>query len=123
MESVLLFFLLGVGVVKAHVADAAVVARQAEVQADALGVAHVQVAVGFGRKRVRILAGSGWPASWGGIARAAAPLALGVGAGGEVFSMTWRRKFDVLSAWPSISAGAWWCREMLDERDGGMQSF
>jgi hypothetical protein len=43
-------FLLGVGVVKAHVADAAVVARQAEVQADALGVAHVQVAVGLGRE-------------------------------------------------------------------------
>ena len=121
---VLLFFLLGVGVVKAHVADAAVVARQAEVQADALGVAHVQVAVGFGREAGADLGRVGLAGVVeGGITRAAAPLALGVGAGGEVFSMTWRRKFDVLSAWPSISAGAWWCREMLDERDGGMQSF
>jgi hypothetical protein len=47
---VLLLFLLGVGVVEAQVADAAVVARQAEVQADALGVADVQVAVRLGRK-------------------------------------------------------------------------
>ncbi len=43
-------FLLRVGVVKAQVAHAAVVARQAEVDADALGVADVQVAVGLGRK-------------------------------------------------------------------------
>ena len=117
------FFLLGVGVVKAHVADAAVVARQAEVQADALGVAHVQVAVGFGREAGADLGRVGLAGVVeGGITRAAAPLALGVGAGGEVFSMTWRRKFDVLSAWPSISAGAWWCREMLDERDGGIKT-
>ncbi|MNT34262.1 hypothetical protein D3C72_1702330 [compost metagenome] len=31
-------------------ADAAEVARQAEVQADGLGMAHVQIAVGLGRK-------------------------------------------------------------------------
>jgi cardiolipin synthase len=47
---VLLLLFLGIGVVEAHVAHAAVVARQAEVQADALGVAHVQVAVGLGRE-------------------------------------------------------------------------
>ncbi len=83
---VLLFFLLGVGVVKAHVADAAVVARQAEVQADALGVAHVQVAVGFGREAGADLGRVGLAGVVeGGITRAAAPLALGVGAGGEVF--------------------------------------
>jgi hypothetical protein len=47
---VLLLFLLGVGVVEAQVAGAAVGLRQAEVQADALGVADVQVAVGLGRE-------------------------------------------------------------------------
>ena len=47
---VLLFFLLRIGIVEAHVADAAVVAREAEVEADRLGVAEVQVAVGLGRK-------------------------------------------------------------------------
>jgi hypothetical protein len=47
---VLLLLFLGIGVVEPHVADAAVLLRQAEVQADALGVAHVQVAVGFGRE-------------------------------------------------------------------------
>src|SRR3972149_10047780 len=41
---------LGVGVVKPQVALPAVVQRQAEVQADGLGVADVQVAVGFGRE-------------------------------------------------------------------------
>jgi hypothetical protein len=46
----LLLFLLRVGVVEAQVADAAVVGGQAEVQADALGVTDVQVAVGLGRK-------------------------------------------------------------------------
>jgi hypothetical protein len=47
---VLLLFLLRVGVVEAQVAGAAVVARQAEVQADRLGVAEMQVAVGLGRE-------------------------------------------------------------------------
>ncbi len=47
---VFLLFLFRIGVVEAQVAHAAVVARQAEVQADALGVAHVQVAVGLGRE-------------------------------------------------------------------------
>jgi hypothetical protein len=74
-------FLLGVGVVEAHVAHAAVVARQAEVQADALGMAHVQVAVGLGRKtgadlrRVRRAGGL-----VGGVAGAAGPVAGGIGA-------------------------------------------
>jgi len=39
-----------VGVIEAQVAAAAVVARQPEVDADGLGVADVQVAVGLGRK-------------------------------------------------------------------------
>jgi hypothetical protein len=75
----------GIGVVEAQVADAAVVARQAEVQADALGVAHVQVAVRLGReaqahaRRVgaarRVLRR---------IARAAAPLSIRVRARLEV---------------------------------------
>ena len=53
----------GVGVVKAQVANAAIVARQAKVDADALGMAHVQVAVGLGREagadlgRVRLACG------------------------------------------------------------------
>ena len=47
---VLLLFLFRIGVVEAHVADAAVIAREAEVEADGLGVAEVQVAVGLGRK-------------------------------------------------------------------------
>jgi len=47
---VLLFLFFRVGVVEAQVADAAVVARQAEIQKDRLGVPQVQVAVGLGRK-------------------------------------------------------------------------
>ena len=47
---VLLLFFLRVGVIESQVADAAEIARQAEVQADALGMADVQVAVGLGRK-------------------------------------------------------------------------
>jgi len=39
-----------VGVVEAQVADATILLRQAEVQADALGVTDVQVAVRLGRK-------------------------------------------------------------------------
>ena len=115
-----LFFLLGVGVVKAHVANAAVVARQAEVQADAFGGPRAGCRWVPGGKRVRILAGRA-----GGVGKAASPgrrpLALGVGAGGEVFSMTWRRKFDVLSAWPHsrFLRGAWWCRDDAGARDGG----
>ena len=82
---VLLLFLLGVGVVKAQVAHAAVVPGQAEVQPDALGVADVQVAVGLGREagadpgRVRhagLVAGP--------VARLTAPVAAGVGAGLQV---------------------------------------
>ena len=47
---VLLLLLLRIGVIEAHVARAAVVAREAEVQADRLGVAEMQVAVGLGRE-------------------------------------------------------------------------
>ncbi|MNT31468.1 hypothetical protein D3C72_1673030 [compost metagenome] len=47
---VFLVFFLGVGVVETQVADAAEVARQPEVHADALGVANVQVAIGLRRK-------------------------------------------------------------------------
>ena len=43
-------FLDGVGVVEAQVAAAVEVARYAEVEAYRLGVAYVQVSVGFGRK-------------------------------------------------------------------------
>src|SRR5690606_5059220 len=50
------FFLLRVGVVEAQVAGAVVIARQPEIQADALGVADVQVAVGF-RRKARTYAG------------------------------------------------------------------
>jgi hypothetical protein len=57
-------FFLGVGVVKAQVAHTAVVTRQAKVDADALGVAHVQVAVGFGRKAGADFGGVWRPLAW-----------------------------------------------------------
>ena len=44
------FFLFRIGVVKAQVAAATIVARQAEVQADRFGVAKVQVTVWLRRK-------------------------------------------------------------------------
>ena len=47
---VFLLFLGGVGVVETQGAGAAVNLGKAEIQADALGVAVVQVAVGLGRK-------------------------------------------------------------------------
>jgi hypothetical protein len=47
---VFLLFLGRIGVVEAHVAGAAVGFREAEVQADALGVAVMQVAVGLRRE-------------------------------------------------------------------------
>ena len=47
---VLLLFLLRVGIIEAQVAGAAVLLGGAEVQADRLGMADVQVAIGFGRK-------------------------------------------------------------------------
>ena len=75
---IFLLLLLRIGVVEAHVADAAIVARQAEVQADALGVADMQVAVGLGREAgadlrriglalavVRAVAGRAGPAAAG----------------------------------------------------------
>ncbi len=71
---VFLVFLLGIGVVEAQVAAAAVVARQAEVQADRFGVADVQVAV-----RLRREAGD----------HGRQALA-GMGAGGQVVIRRWR---------------------------------
>ena len=82
---VLLLFLLGVGVVEAQVADAAVIGREAEVEADALGVADVQIAVRLGRKARpdarRIGRRRGVV---GGIARRSGETARAVGALGEV---------------------------------------
>ena len=48
--NVLLVFFHRIGVVKAHVADTFVIGRQSKIQADALGVTDMQIAVGFGRK-------------------------------------------------------------------------
>src|SRR5690606_4445380 len=82
---VFLLFLLGVGVVEAQVAHAAVLLRQLEVQPDALGVADVQVAVGLGREAgadARRIGQAGLVVR--AVARAAAPAAAVVGALGEV---------------------------------------
>ncbi len=82
---VFLVFLLGVGVVEAQVAHSAIVARQPEIQADAFGMAHVQVAVGLGREAGADLRGIGLAGGVvGGVARRAGPAGLGVGALGEV---------------------------------------
>ncbi|MCY1225824.1 hypothetical protein D9M72_380320 [compost metagenome] len=67
-------FLDRVGVVEAQVAAAAVVARQPEVHADALGVADMQVAVGLRREAC----------DHGRQRFAGLVLAAGIGAGGEV---------------------------------------
>ncbi len=78
-------FFFGVSVVKAQVAHAAVVPRQPEVDADALGVAYVQVAIGLGRKTGADFGGVGL--AFGvvrGVAGGAGPAALGVGAFFEV---------------------------------------
>ena len=72
-------FFFGVGVVKTQVAHARVVVRQAKVQADAFGVPHVQVAVGLGWKAGADFGGVNIACGMmRGIARAAAPAALGV---------------------------------------------
>ena len=47
---VLLIFLDGVRIVKAHMAGALIVPGKSEIQADALGVANMKIAVGFWRK-------------------------------------------------------------------------
>ena len=54
--NILLILLDGIGVVKAHVAGAAVVTGKAEVQTDALGMADVQIAVRL-RREARANAG------------------------------------------------------------------
>ncbi|OIQ70880.1 hypothetical protein GALL_475040 [mine drainage metagenome] len=78
-------FFFGVGVIKTQVADATIVTREAEIDADALGVTNVQIAIGFGRKAG---ADFGWIrrccAVVGSISRAAGPAALGVGAFFEI---------------------------------------
>jgi hypothetical protein len=83
---VFLLFLRRVGVVEAHVADTAVVLRQTEIQADRLGVAEVQVAVGFGRKARAHLPRIGVSACMG-ICRTrfAAPGARGITVVAQVF--------------------------------------
>jgi len=78
---VLLVFLLRVGVVEAHVAHAAVVARQPEVQADALGVAHMQVTIWFWWEACADLRGVGLAlAVLLCVCRLAGPMSLGVSA-------------------------------------------
>src|SRR5690606_5762522 len=70
-----------IGVVKAHVANTGVILCQAEIQANALGVANVQVAVGFGREAgadARRIGCAGL--MMGGITGRAAPLALRISA-------------------------------------------
>jgi hypothetical protein len=82
---VLLVFLDRVGVVEAHVAAAAVVLRQAEVQADRLGMANMQVAVGLGRETgadTRRIERAGLVLV--AVARPPAPVPVGMGAGGEI---------------------------------------
>ena len=86
---VLAFFLLRIGVVEAQVTDAAVVARQPEVEADRLRVADVQIAVRLGGKAgadARRIGDDGaidrMVVEPGGAVRNAEP--RGVGAAGEV---------------------------------------
>ena len=82
---VFLLFLFRIGVVEAQVAGAAVMQREAKIQADRFGVAQMQVAVGFRReagadfRRIRERAGMARRRS-----RFAAPSAAGVMACGEV---------------------------------------
>ena len=79
----ILFF--RIGVVKAHVADTAIVTRQPEVQADALGVSHVQVAIGLGRKARAYARRIGHACCMvGGVAGRAAPVAAGIGSLGQI---------------------------------------
>jgi len=82
---VFLLFLFRVGVVEAQVAGATVVQREAEIQADRLGMAEVQVAVGFRRKAGadfrRVGCGAGVR---GGRPRPAAPAARRVPARGQI---------------------------------------
>jgi hypothetical protein len=76
---VFLLFLLGVGVVEAQVAHAAVFPSQLEVEPDALGVADMQIAVRLGREAQahpgRVLHALGMVRR---VARRAAPLAAGI---------------------------------------------
>ena len=74
-------FFFRVGVIKAHVAHATIVACQAKVQADALGVADVQIAVGLGREACADFGRVGLARRMvGRIAGCTGPAALGIGA-------------------------------------------
>mmetsp|Transcript_5508 Transcript_5508/g.13223 ORF Transcript_5508/g.13223 Transcript_5508/m.13223 type:complete len:548 (-) Transcript_5508:1450-3093(-) len=82
---VLQLLLLGVGVVEAQVAGAAVVACQAEVQADALGMADVQIAIGLGREAGADARGVERPGRVvGGVTGRAGKVAAGKGASVEI---------------------------------------
>ena len=78
-------FFFRVGVVKAQVADAAIVARQPKVNANALGVPDVQIAVGLGRKAGADFGRVALARSMvRGIARATGPAARAIAACGQV---------------------------------------
>ncbi len=105
-------FFFGVGVVKAQVAGALVVAGQAKVQANAFGVAHVQVAVGLGRKAGadfgRVHRASGM---MGGIARQPPQWRPAWGAFGQVVLESVLAQEVVGLAATSKAEGGWryWC--------------
>ena len=108
-----LVFLFGVGVVETQMADTAIFVRQPEVHADALGVADMQVAIGFGRKagadrrRVGLSGRHGAAPSPGlppHLRLALTPLA-------RSDSMIWRRKLlvrAVSASWLAVRA-SWNC--------------
>ncbi|OIQ70774.1 hypothetical protein GALL_476120 [mine drainage metagenome] len=78
---VFLVFLFRVGVVEAQVADATIVLRQTEVQADALGMADMQITVRLGRKAGADARRVGLPLGVpGGIRRMPGKTAPGMGA-------------------------------------------
>ena len=119
---VLLLFLRRVGVVEAQVADAAIIARQAEVQADRLSVADVQVAVGLGREAG---ADAGRVMRRGGvmcrIAGRSGQRRLGKVPAVRSCSMIWRRKLLGLDA-PSAGAAGYGARNScLDFRADGFK--
>ena len=73
-------FFFRIGIVKAHVADASIITRQAKVQANAFGMADVQIAIGLGRKTSANFGGVGRAGGMmQSITRRACPFALRVG--------------------------------------------
>ena len=82
---VFLLFFLRIGIVETHVAGAAEIAREAEIEADRFGVAEMQIAVGLRRKTgADFRRVGGRSGVRGGAARFAAPAALRIGAAGEI---------------------------------------